>query len=89
MCKGIHEEEKVINDIRITTERDHATDRIRVCVGAPDSRLVDGWMNRLDAQKLDDILNSKMEYQEKIDAIKELVEEVTDESDVHKPKEST
>jgi len=76
----------MINDVLISTERDLETERIRVCVGAGPDRLVDGWMNPLDANKLDDILNSKREYQEKIDAIKELVEEATDADDESKER---
>lgn len=57
---------------KITIENDLETNRIRVMIGAGPDRIVDGFMNREDAHKLDDILNSKLEYQEKIDAIRQL-----------------
>jgi hypothetical protein len=77
MCKGLHEEKKVTNDITIKTERDMATNRIRVVIGAdPDNRLVDGFISEEDHHKLDFILNnSYLSYDEKIKEIKGVVDE--------------
>lgn len=75
MCKGLHEEKEVISDMLVTTENEPDTERMRVIIGSPMNRLVDGFIARSEGNKLDDILNSKKEYQEKIDAIKAIVDE--------------
>jgi hypothetical protein len=77
MCKGMHKEVDVKNEILISTEKEPATDRIRVVVGAGGlgKRLVDGWLPAQDAHKLDAILNqSHISHDDKVAAIKDLVE---------------
>ncbi|HUW45944.1 MAG TPA: hypothetical protein VMW50_09145 [Dehalococcoidia bacterium] len=63
---------KAQDKITVDTSRDHATDRMHVKIHGK----VDGWMNRQDGHKLDDILNNNaLNYEEKIKSIKELVNE--------------
>jgi hypothetical protein len=63
---------KAQDKITVESARDHQSDRIHIKIHGK----VNGYMDRADGYKLDDILNANsLNYEEKIKAIKELVNE--------------